>query len=184
MQSVEGSPTNQDNLSNAPGSLPNQNTYSDSASKTLKSLENLISESLQLYELENQIENTTDELVNSLRVITEYLGFSVNILPAIFELPANSNIILLPTLELIIRKSNGKTEQKRLDQFSTDIITKILEYIFPLVVSMIHNEKTFLTEKITFLRGATSRLNELQILKRTENVKQNVQLEGATNKNV
>jgi len=183
MQSAEGSPTNPDNISNAPGSPPNQD-YSESASKTLKNLENLISESLQLYELENQIENTTDELVNSLRVITEYLGFSVNILPAIFELPANSNVILLPTLEIIIRKSNGKTEQKRLDQLSTDIITKILEYIFPLVLSMIQNEKTSLTEKISFLRGATSRLKELQNLKRVENVEQNVQLEGATNKNV
>lgn len=184
MQSAEGSPPNQDNFSNAPGGPPNQDTYSNFASKTLKSLENLISESLQLYELENQIENTTDELVNSLRVITEYLGFSVNILPAIFELPANSNIILLPTLEIIIRKSTGKTEQKRLDQFSTDIINKILEYIFPLVLSMIQNEKTSLTEKITFLRGATTRLKELQSLKQTENVKQNVQLEGTTNKNV
>ncbi len=99
MQSAEGSPPNQDNLSNT-------------AAETLKSLENLISESLQIYELYNQKENITDELVNSLRIITEYLGFSVNIHPGIFGLSTTSNIILLPTLEIIIREPNGRTEQK------------------------------------------------------------------------
>jgi len=171
MQSAEGSPPNQDN-------------YSNTAADTLKSLENLISESLQLYELYNQKENTTDELVNSLRIITEYLSFSVNILPAVFELPANSNVILLPTLELIIRESNGKTEQKRLDQFAPDKITKILEYVTPLLLNMIQNEKGTLLEKISFLRGATSRLKELHNLKHSENIKQNIPLEGASNQNV
>ncbi len=171
MQSAEGSPTPQDKFTNT-------------AADTLKSLENLISESLQLYELYNQKENTTDELVNSLRIITEYLSFSVNILPGIFELPTNSNIILLPTLEIIIRETNGKTEQKRLDQFAPDKITKILEYVIPLFLKMIQSEKVKLIEKISFLREATSQLKELQILKHTENVKQNIPLEGATNQNV
>ncbi len=171
MQSAEGNPPNQDN-------------FSDTAAGTLKSLENLISESLQLYELYNQKENTTDELVNSLRIITEYLSFSVNIHPGIFELPANSNIILLPTLELIIRDPKGKTEQKRLDQFAPDKITKILEYVTPLFLNMIQSEKEKLIEKISFLRQATSQLKELQNLKHAENVKQNIPLEGATNQNV
>ncbi len=171
MQSAEGNPPNQDNFSNT-------------AAGTLKSLENLISESLQIYELYNQKENITDELVNSLRIITEYLSFSVNILPGIFELPANSNIFLLPTLELIIREPNGKTEQKRLDQFTPDKITKILEYVIPLLLSMIQSEKGKLTEKISFLREATSQLKELHNLKHGEVVKQNIPLEGASNQNV
>jgi len=171
MQSAEGSPTPQDKFTNT-------------AADTLKSLENLISESLQLYELYNQKENTTDELVNSLRIITEYLSFSVNIHPVVLGLPPNSNIILLPTLELIIRESNGKTEQKRLDQFSPDKITKILEYIIPLLVNMIQSEKANLLEKISFLRGATSRLKELHNLKHGVDVKQNIPLEGATDQNV
>jgi hypothetical protein len=171
MQSAEGSPPNQDNFSNT-------------AAETLKSLENLISESLQIYELYNQKENITDELVNSLRIITEYLSFSVNIHPGIFGLSTNSNIILLPTLEIIIREPNGKTEQKRLDQFAPDKITKILEYVIPLFLNMIQSEKVKLTEKISFLREATSQLKELQILKHAENLKQNIPLEGATNQNV
>jgi len=171
-------------MQSAEGSQPNQDNYSDTAASTLKSLENLISESLQLYELYDQKENTTDELVNSLRIITEYLSFSVNILPEVFELPANSNIILLPTLEIIIREPNGKTEQKRLDQLAPDKITKILEYVTPLFLHMIQSEKGNLLEKITFLRGATSRLKELHNLKHGENIKQNIPLEGASNQNV
>ena len=171
MQSAEGSPPNQDNFSNT-------------AAETLKSLENLISESLQIYELYNQKENITDELVNSLRIITEYLSFSVNIHPGIFELPANSNIILLPTLELIIREPNGKTEQKRLDQLAPDEITKILEYVIPLFLDMIQSEKGNLMEKISFLREATSQLKELHNLKHGENIKQNIPFEVATNQNV
>jgi len=65
---------------------PNQDNFSNTAAETLKSLENLISESLQIYELYNQKENITDDLVNSLRIITEYLSFSVNIHPGIFGL--------------------------------------------------------------------------------------------------
>jgi len=90
----------------------------------------------------------------------------------------------LPTLEIIIREPNGKTEQKRLDQFTPDKITKILEYVIPLFLKMIQSEKVKLTEKISFLREATSQLKELQILKHAENLKQNIPLEGATNQNV
>jgi len=171
-------------MQSAEGSTPNQDDFSNTAADTLKSLENLISESLQIYELYNQKENTTDELVNSLRIITEYLSFSVNIHPGIFGLSTNSNIILLPTLEIIIREPNGRTEQKRLDQLAPDKITKILEYVIPLFLKMIQSEKVKLIEKISFLREATSQLKELQILKHAENLKQNIPLEGATNQNV
>ena len=44
---------------------------------------------------------------------------------------------------------------------------------------MIQSEKVKLTEKISFLREATSQLKELQILKHAENLKQNIPLEGA-----
>jgi len=171
-------------MQSAEGSQPNQDNFSNTAAGTLKSLENLISESLQIYELYNQKENTTDELVNSLRIITEYLSFSVNITPEVFELPANSNIILLPTLELIIRESNGKTEQKRLDQFTPDKITKILEYVIPLLLNMIQSEKGKLTQKISFLRDATLQLKELHNLKHGVDVKQNIALEETSNQNV
>jgi hypothetical protein len=144
---------------------PQAGGMADQSKQTMKRLESLISESLQLYELDNQKANTTDELVNSLRVITEYLGFSVNVLPGIFELPPDSNIIILPNLDIIIRKSTGKTEKRRLDQLEPEKITPLLEYIVPLFLNMIQKEKTSMTEKITFLREATTKLKQMQNLK-------------------
>jgi len=137
----------------------------EQSKQTLKKIENLISESLQLYELDNQKANTTDELVNSLRVITEYLGFSVNIVPKIFNLPEDSTIIILPSLDIIVRKSNGKTEKQRLDQLEPERIASLLEYIVPLFLNMIHKQKISIVEKITFLREATTKLKQMQNLK-------------------
>ncbi|HEU03955.1 MAG TPA: hypothetical protein ENH95_02375 [Nitrosopumilus sp.] len=144
---------------------PQTSDIAEQTQQTLKKLESLISESLQLYELDNQKANTTDELVNSLRVITEYLGFSVNVLPAIFDLPADSNVIILPNLDIVIRKSNGKTEKRRLDQLEPEKITPLLEYIVPLFLTMIQKEKTSMVEKITFLRDVTSKLKQMQNIK-------------------
>ncbi len=144
---------------------PTAGVMAEQSKQTMKRLESLISESLQLYELDNQKANTTDELVNSLRVITEYLGFSVNVLPGIFELPADSNIIILPNLDFIVRKSNGKTEKRRLDQLEPEKITPLLEYIVPLFLNMIQKEKTSMTEKIAFLREATTKLKQMQNIK-------------------
>jgi len=151
MQTAEGTPQTSD--------------MAEQSAKTMKRLESLISESLQLYELDTQKANTTDELVNSLRVITEYLGFSVNILPGIFDLPADSNVIILPNLDIIVRKSNGKTEKRRLDQLEPEKITPLLEYIVPLFLDMIKKEKTIMIEKISFLRDATTKLKQMQHLK-------------------
>jgi len=137
----------------------------EKSKQTLKKIENLISESLQLYELDNQKANTTDELVNSLRVITEYLGFSVNIVPKIFNLPEDSTIIILPSLDIIVRKSNGKTEKQRLDQLEPERIASLLEYIVPLFLNMIQKQKISIVEKITFLREATTKLKQMQNLK-------------------
>jgi len=137
----------------------------EKSKQTLKKIEDLISESLQLYELDNQKANTTDELVNSLRVITEYLGFSVNIVPKIFNLPEDSTIIILPSLDIIVRKSNGKTEKQRLDQLEPERIASLLEYIVPLFLNMIQKQKTSIVEKITFLREATTKLKQMQNLK-------------------
>ncbi len=144
---------------------PQLSEMAEQSKQTMKRLESLISESLQLYELDNQKSNTTDELVNSLRVITEYLEFSVNVLPGIFDLPAESTVIILPNLDIIIRKPNGKTEKRRLDQLEPEKITPLLEYIVPLFLNMIQKEKTSMTEKITFLREATTKLKQMQNLK-------------------
>src|SRR3989338_9015337 len=110
-----------------------------SSASTLAQLNTLIEESMQIYELEDQKTNIIEDLHNALKIITEFLSFSVNVHPGIFNLPSDSSIVLLPNLELIIKLSNGKTETK-----------KFADY---------------LTEKITFLRTATKQLNTLSQLK-------------------
>ncbi len=137
------------------------------SANTLRQLEKLIEESLQVYELENQKSATIDELFNSLKIITQFLSFTVNVHPAIFNASPDTTITLLPQLELVFRKANGKTEIKKLDEFQPEILTKILEYVIPLIVNLIRKEKEYLSEKISFLRSATKQLKQLHNLKDT-----------------
>lgn len=132
---------------------------------TLAQLNTLIEESMQIYELEDQKTNIIDDLHNALAVITEFLSFSVNIHPEIFNLPSDSTITLLPNLDLVIKLSTGKTETKQFADYSPEMITQIIEYVTPQLIDLIQRQKTYLTEKITFLRTATKQLNILSQLK-------------------
>jgi len=166
------SATSADTTPNAPESkntdkieVVKEKTSSVTSANTLQQLEKLIEESLQVYELENQKSATIDELFNSLKIITQFLGFTVNVHPAIFNASPDTTITLLPQLELVFRKANGKTEIKKLDAFPPEILTKILEYVIPLIVDLIRKEKEYLSEKITFLRSASKQLKQLHNLK-------------------
>ena len=112
-----------------------------------------------------QLNTLMEDLHNALQVITQFLGFSTNVHPGIFNLPADSTITLLPNLELMIRLSNGKTETKRFTDYSPETITAIVEYVTPLLLELIQKQKSYLTEKITFLRTATKQLSTLSQLK-------------------
>ena len=136
-----------------------------SGASTLAQLNTLIEESMQIYELEDQKTNIIDDLHNALKIITEFLSFSVNVHPQIFNLPSNSNIVLLPNLDLIIKLSNGKTETKKFSDYPPETITQIIEYVTPQLIELIQTQKAYLTEKITFLRTATKQLNTLSQLK-------------------
>jgi len=137
----------------------------DVNAKTLAQLNTLMEESLQIYELEDQKTNVIDDLHNALQVITQFLGFSTNVHPEIFNLPPNSTITLLPNLKLVIKLSNGKTEIKQFTDYAPETITKIVEYVTPQLLELIKVQKSYLTEKITFLRTATKQLSTLSQLK-------------------
>jgi len=137
----------------------------DVNAKTLAQLNTLMEESLQIYELEDQKTNVIDDLHNALQVITQFLGFSTNVHPEIFNLPPDATITLLPNLKLIIKLSNGKTETKQFTDYSPETITKIVEYVTPQLLELIKVQKSYLTEKITFLRTATKQLSTLSQLK-------------------
>jgi len=137
----------------------------DVNAKTLAQLNTLMEESLQIYELEDQKTNVIDDLHNALQVITQFLGFSVNVHPEIFNMPPDATITLLPNLKLVIKLSNGKTETKQFTDYAPETITKIVEYVTPLLLELIKVQKSYLTEKITFLRTATKQLSTLSQLK-------------------
>jgi len=137
----------------------------DVNAKTLAQLNTLMEESLQIYELEDQKTNVIDDLHNALKVITQFLGFSTNVHPEIFNLPPDATITLLPNLKLVIKLSNGKTETKQFTDYAPETITKIVEYVTPQLLELIKVQKSYLTEKITFLRTATKQLSTLSQLK-------------------
>ncbi len=137
----------------------------DVNAKTLTQLNTLMEESLQIYELEDQKTNVIGDLHNALQVISQFLGFSTDISPEIFNLPPDAKITLLPNLKIVIKLTNGKTETKKFSDYPPETITKIVEYITPQLLELIQAQKSYLTEKITFLRTATKQLSTLSQLK-------------------
>jgi len=137
----------------------------DVNAKTLTQLNTLMEESLQIYELEDQKTNVIDDLHNALQVISQFLGFSTDISPEIFNLPPDAKITLLPNLKIVIKLTNGKTETKKFSDYPPETITKIVEYVTPQLLELIKAQKSYLTEKITFLRTATKQLSTLSQLK-------------------
>ena len=133
-------------------------------SSTLKYLDSLVDEALQVYELDNEKTNIVDELYHSLKVITGFLGFSVDLSPDILNLPADTRITLTSSLDVLVIRSNGKSEQKRLEEFSFEEILQILEYSIPNMIGLIKTERTTMNEKITFLRSATKKLQHMHNL--------------------
>ncbi len=137
----------------------------DVNAKSLAQLNTLMEESLQIYELEDQKTNVIDELHNALQVITAFLGFSTHVDPSIFNLPPDATITMLPNLKLIIKLVNGKTETKKFSDYAPEVISQIVEHVTPQLLKLIKVQKSYLTEKITFLRTATKQLNTLSQLK-------------------
>ncbi len=153
------------NTSKKTSSSDTENETPNEAVNTSKLVESLIDGSLQLFELENQKASTTDDLYTSLKIITQFLGFTVYVDPRVFNLPSDTTITLLPQLDLVFRKANGKTEIKRLDTLPPEILTELLENIIPQIVDMIRKEKEFISEKLIFLRSTAKQLKQLHNLK-------------------
>ncbi|MGI0010304.1 MAG: hypothetical protein ACREAE_02765, partial [Nitrosopumilaceae archaeon] len=96
--------------------VSNSNEQS-SFTSTLKYLDALVDEALQVYELDNEKTNIVDELYHSLKVITGFLGFSIDLSPDLLNLSANTRAILTASLDILIIQPNGKSEQKKLNEF-------------------------------------------------------------------
>jgi len=130
--------------------------------EVLKSTDLLVDESVQIYELESEKGNVIDELYNSLKIITEFLGFSVELSRKIFNEEEDTKITLTPSLDIVIKKTNGKVQQKRLDECSTKKIAEILKNSIMPIIELCKNEKIIQNKNITFLKSVTTKLGKIQ----------------------
>ena len=140
----------------------------DGLADALKSLESLADEAVQIYELDQEKTNVIDDLYNSLKIITNFLGFSVDVHPALLNLAPDTRVVLTPSLDILIIKPNYKCEQKRLDEFSLDEIANIIRYSVPTLTSMAKSDRTITNKRIAFLRNASKTLKQL----RNENIEE------------
>ena len=137
------------------------NVNDDSLASAVKAMEELVEEAVQVYEIEKEKSNVTDDLYNSLKIITAYLGFSIDLDPRILNLPENSRATLTPVLDIIIIKPDYKSEQKRFDQLTLDEASGVLQFAIPRVISLARSDRISKNKKISFLRESTKALKRL-----------------------
>jgi len=140
---------------------PTDTDIDEGLAEVIRTMETLIDEAVQVYELDKEKVNVIDDVYNSLKVITSFLGFSVDLHPELLSLPAGSRAVLTPSLDIVIIKPNFKSETKRLDQFSLEEVTNILRYGSPTLISMARADRMYKNRKIAFLKSATTKLKRL-----------------------
>lgn len=129
--------------------------------EAVKTMEDLVDEAVQIYELDKEKTNVLDDLYNSLKIITTFLSFSMDVHPQFLGRSEDTRVILTPSLDLQIITSNYKFENKRLDELTLDQISNILRYVVPLIANAAKNERLANNKKITLLRESSKRLKRL-----------------------
>ena len=137
------------------------NVNEDTLALAVKAMEDLVDEAVQVYELDKEKTNVIDDLYNSLKIITTYLSFSVDLHPELLGLPENTRAVLTPSLDILIIKPNFKSEQKRFDQLTLDETSNVLRYAIPAIISMARVDRTIKHKKISFLREGSKKLKRL-----------------------
>jgi hypothetical protein len=133
----------------------------DSLAAAVKAMEDLVDEAVQVYEIDKEKTNVIDDLYNSLKIITSYLGFSIDLHSGLLNLSEPTRAILTPSLDILIIKPNFKSEQKRFDQLTLDETTNVLRYAIPTIISMARSDRIIKSKKISFLREGTKKLKRL-----------------------
>lgn len=133
----------------------------ETLASAVKAMEELVDEAVQVYEIDKEKTNVIDDLYNSLKIITTYLSFSVDLHPQLLNLPDNIRIILMPNLDLHIIRHNFKSETKRFDQLTLDETSNVLKYAIPAVIAMARADREIKNRKISFLREGAKKLKRL-----------------------
>lgn len=133
----------------------------DTLASAVKAMEDLVDEAVQVYEIEKEKTNVIDDLYNSLKIITTYLSFSVDLHPQLLNLPENIRVTLTPNLDLLIIRHNFKSETKRFDQLTLDETSNVLKYAIPAIIAMAKVDREIKNKKISFLREGAKKLKRL-----------------------
>ena len=133
----------------------------EALSEAVKSIEVLVDEAIQVYELNKEKTNVLDELYNSLKIITSYLGFTVDLPSNLLSITEQSRAVLTPALDIIIIKPNFKTEQKTFYQLSLDDASKIIQFAVPTLINMTREDRMQTDKKISSLRSVTQKLKQV-----------------------
>jgi hypothetical protein len=141
--------------------MTSEKVSDDNLASAVKAMEDLVDEAVQVYELDKERINVVDDLYNSLKIITTFLSFSVDLHPQLLNLPEKTRCILTPTLDIQIIKPNFKSEIRRFDQLTLDETSNVLRYAIPAVISMARADREIKSKKIAFLREGTRKLKRL-----------------------
>lgn len=133
----------------------------DTLASAVKAMEDLVDEAVQVYELDKEKVNVIDDLYNSLKIITTYLSFSVNLSPSLLSMPQDFHIVLTPNLDLHIIKPNFKSETKRFDQLTLDETANVLKFAIPEIIKMARDDRELKSKKVSFLREGAKKLKRL-----------------------
>ena len=133
----------------------------ETLASAVKAMENLVDEAVQVYEIDKEKTNVIGDLYNSLKIITTYLSFTVDLSPKIIDLPENVRLILTPDLNLLIIRQNFKSEVKRFDQLTLDETSNVLKFAIPAIISMARDDREIKHKKISFLREGAMKLKRL-----------------------
>jgi hypothetical protein len=133
----------------------------ESLAEAVKAMEDLVEEAAQVYELEKEKVNVVDDLYNSLKIITSYLSFSVDLPSDLLTMPEKVRVTLTPSLDLIIIRPNFKSETKRFDQLTLDETYNVLRYSIPVIIDMAKSDRDVKNKKISFLRQGTKKLKRI-----------------------
>jgi hypothetical protein len=138
-----------------------ENASDDTLAAAVKSMEDLIDEAVQVYELDKEKMNVIEDLYNSFKIITAYLSFSIDLDPRLLNLPEDVRVVLTPALDLLIIRPNYKSETKRFDQLTLDETANVLKYAVPAVIAMARADREAKHKKVSFLREGTKKLKRL-----------------------
>jgi hypothetical protein len=133
----------------------------ETLASAVKAMEDLVDEAVQVYEIDKEKTNVINDLYNSLKIITTYLSFAVDLHPQLIHLPENVRVILTPDLNLLIMRPNFKSEIKRFDQLTLDETSNVLKYAIPAIISMARADREIKNKKISFLREGAKKLKRL-----------------------